>query len=85
MLKNLGDLCKPWMTGNGLPSVAALRLVQPDMSVREYSFDEIDALASQFANVLAQIGEDSGNVVAIFLSKCVEAAHDLERWRTAES
>ena len=72
MANNLGDACKPWMETSGLPSSVALRMVQPDLSRRDYSFDQIDTLANQFANALTQIGEDSGKVIAILLPKCVE-------------
>jgi hypothetical protein len=35
MLKNLGDVCRPWMEANESASPVVLRLVQPDLSVRE--------------------------------------------------
>jgi acetyl-CoA synthetase len=72
MPRNLGDVCKPWIESDGPPHRTALRLVHPDLSTRDYSFDEIDSLSSQFANVLTQIGQDSGKVIAILLPKCVE-------------
>jgi acetyl-CoA synthetase len=72
MPKNLGDVCKPWIGVHGPPHGVALRLVQPDLSAHDYSFADVDTLASQFANVLTQIGEDSGKVIAILLPKCVE-------------
>jgi acetyl-CoA synthetase len=49
-----------------------LRLVRPDLSARDYTFGEIDALASRFANVLRDIGQDQGRVVALLLPKCIE-------------
>src|ERR1039457_6664990 len=72
MPNNLGDVCKPWIRSDASPHRTALRLVQPDLSTRDYSFDEIDSLSSQFANVLTQIGQDSGKVISILLPKCVE-------------
>jgi len=72
MPKNLGDVCKPWIGNSGSNRGVALRLVQADLCTRDYSFEEIDALASQFANVLTQIGQDSGKVISILLPKCVD-------------
>ena len=72
MAKNLGDICKAWTGAAGQPDRVALRLIQPDLSTRDYTFGDIDALASQFANVLRDIGQDSGKVVGIFMPKCIE-------------
>jgi acetyl-CoA synthetase len=72
MTKNLGDVCKSWSVGAGRPDPIALRLVAPDLSVRNYSFGQIDGLAGQFANVLRDIDQDRGKVVAIFMPKCIE-------------
>ncbi len=72
MAKNLGDICQAWSGGAGRPDPVALRLIQPDLSPRDYTFGQIDVLACQFANVLRDIGQDSGKVVAIFVPKCIE-------------
>jgi acetyl-CoA synthetase len=72
MARNLGDLCKPWSAGAGQSDRTALRLVGPDLSVRDYSFGQLDAMACQFANVLGDLGQDHGKVVAILAPKCVE-------------
>jgi acetyl-CoA synthetase len=72
MARNLGDICKPWSASAGQPHRTALRLVAPDLSVRDYSFEQIDGLASRFANVLADIDQGQGKVVAILLPKCIE-------------
>ena len=72
MPKNLGDVCKPWAGTAGRAERVALRLIQSDLSVREYTFGQIDALANRFANVLTEVGEGSGKVVAIFMPKCIE-------------
>jgi acetyl-CoA synthetase len=72
MTKNLGDVCQPWAGGAGRPDPVALRLVQANLSAHDYTFGQIDALASQFANVLRDLGQDQGKVVAIFVPKCIE-------------
>jgi acetyl-CoA synthetase len=70
MTKNLGDTCQAWTNRQRDP--VALRLVQADLSFRDYSFGQIDALAGQFANVLRDLDQDQGKVVAIFMPKCIE-------------
>jgi acetyl-CoA synthetase len=72
MGKNLGDICRAWSGGVGRPDPVALRLVQSDLSPRDYTFGQIDALAGQFANVLRDVGQDAGKVVALFMPKCIE-------------
>ncbi|MBN2574144.1 MAG: AMP-binding protein [Deltaproteobacteria bacterium] len=72
MAKNLGDVCQAWSGGAGRPDPVALRLVRPDLSSHDHGFGAIDALAGQFANVLRDIGQDQGRVVALFLPKCIE-------------
>jgi acetyl-CoA synthetase len=68
--RNLGDVCKPWSEQQ--PDQVALRLIQPDLSVCDYTFGQVDSSANRFANVLREIGEDSGKVVAILLPKCLD-------------
>ena len=72
MALNIGDVC-------GLAAQTrdktALRLIRADSSVVDVSFGEMDARASQFANVLRDMGEggeDAGGVVAILLPKSEE-------------
>jgi acetyl-CoA synthetase len=72
MPKNLGDICQPWSGSDDQPAKVALRLIQPDLSIREFTFRQIDELSSQFAHVLHEIGQDAGKVVAIFMPKCIE-------------
>ena len=72
MATNLGDICKAWSNRADRPDRVALRLVQPDLSARDHTFGQIDAVSGQFANVLSDIGQDSGKVVAIFMPKCIE-------------
>ena len=72
MTTNLGDICQA-RAGGAVPAGAVgLRLVAPDLSVRDYTFEQIDGMACQFANVLRDIGQDQGKVVAIFMSKGIE-------------
>jgi acetyl-CoA synthetase len=47
-------------------------LVQADLSVRDFTFGQIDALSNQFANVLREVGEGAGKIVAILLPKSLE-------------
>jgi acetyl-CoA synthetase len=72
MATNLGDVCKAWAGVEGRPDPAALRLVQADLSARDYTYGQLDAMAGQFANVLRDLGQDRGKVVAIFMPKCLE-------------
>jgi acetyl-CoA synthetase len=72
MTDNLGDICRPWSGAGDRPDRVALRLVHDDLSVREYTFSQIDSLANRFANVLHEIGQDSGKTVAILLPKCID-------------
>jgi acetyl-CoA synthetase len=72
MAKNLGDVCKAWAGGVGQPDAVALRLVAADFAVRDYSFGEIDALAGRFANVLRDLGQDGGHVVALYVPRAIE-------------
>jgi acetyl-CoA synthetase len=72
MTKNLGDVCKAWSGKAGQPDIVALRLVQPDFSFRNITFGEMDGLACQFANVLRDLGQDQGHVVALFMPKTVD-------------
>jgi len=72
MVRNLGDICKAWSGSAGQSDPVALRLVLPDLATRDYTFGQIDALAGQFANVLCDIGQDAGKVVAIFMPKSIE-------------
>jgi acetyl-CoA synthetase len=72
MTKNLGDVCQAWTSTTQEPDPVALRFVQTDLSVRDYGSAQIDAMASQFANVLVDLGHAPDKVVAILLPKCVE-------------
>ena len=72
MQTNLGDSCKPWSGPGGQSGRVALRLVQADLSVRDFTFGQIDALSNQFANVLREVGEGAGKIVAILLPKSLE-------------
>jgi len=77
MTTNLGDICKDAPDSGGKTDWTALRLIRPDFSVRAFSFGEIDSLASQFANVLEEIGEGGGQTIAILLSKCAEVFYGV--------
>jgi acetyl-CoA synthetase len=72
MVSNLGDICQRWAGGGSQPDRTALRSIASDLSARDFTFEQIDALASQFANVLHDIEQDQGKVVAILLPKSVE-------------
>ena len=72
MTTNLGDLCQARPGRAAAGGQVALRLVGPDLSFRDYSFDQVDALACQFANVLCDLGQGNGAVVAVFVPKCID-------------
>ena len=71
MTENIGDLCSDQTRA---PSKrVGLRLVQPTGSISEFTFGELDALSNRFANVLGDLKQGPGKIVAILLPKCAEA------------
>lgn len=72
MTNNIGSICSTLQCSRGLAQKTALRLINPDLSKREYTFEEIDLGSNRCANALKDIGVSKGDVVLIFLPKQVE-------------
>jgi len=72
MTINIGDVCRVSPDVAGKHERTALRLIRPDLSVEAFSFGQIDSLSNQFANVLEELGEGRGTIIAILLPKCLE-------------
>jgi acetyl-CoA synthetase len=72
MTMNIGDVCRVSPDAASKHERTALRLIRPDLSVETFSFGQIDSLSNQFANVLEELGEGRGTIIAILLPKCLE-------------
>ncbi|RFU48410.1 acyl-CoA synthetase [Paraburkholderia sp. DHOC27] len=69
---NIGvDVCDKWADGSGRP---ALIYEHRDGTATRYSFDDLKARSSQFANALRRSGVTRGDRVAIFLPQSPETA-----------
>ena len=64
---NTGYLCTGYQIEKGLGEKIAMRLIQPDLSFKDYTFTDLDQHSNQFANVMQQIGLQSGEIMTIYL------------------
>lgn len=69
---NIGYLCTDWQVERGLGSKTALKLIDKDENLTEYSFAQLTDLSNQAANLLSSLGYQKGDRIMLLLSKTVE-------------
>ena len=69
---NIGYLCTDWQVERGLGSKTALKLIDKDETLTEYSFAQLTDLSNQAANLLSSLGYQKGDRIMLLLSKTVE-------------
>lgn len=69
---NIGYLCTDWQVERGLGSKTALKLIDKDENLFEFSFAQLTDLSNQAANLLASLGFQKGDRIMLLLSKTVE-------------
>ena len=69
---NIGYLCTDWQVERGLGSKTALKLIDKDENLTEYSFTQLTDLSNQAANLLSSLGYQKGDRIMLLLSKTVE-------------
>jgi acetyl-CoA synthetase len=69
---NVGYLCTDWQVERGLGAKTALKLIDKDETLTEYSFAQLTVLSNQAANLLTSLGLHKGDRIMLLLSKTVE-------------
>jgi acetyl-CoA synthetase len=69
---NIGHICTTAQCRAGLGDKVAMRWLAPDLSRRDYTFNDLDRESSRFANVLEGLGLAAGDVFFTFLPKMPE-------------
>lgn len=69
---NIGYLCTDWQVERGLGSKTALKLIDKDENLFEFSFAQLTDLSNQAANLLSSLGYQKGDRIMLLLSKTVE-------------
>lgn len=69
---NVGYLCTDWQVERGLGAKTALKLIEKDETLTEYSFAQLTVLSNQAANLLTLLGLHKGDRIMLLLSKTVE-------------
>ncbi len=69
---NIGYLCTDWQVERGLGSKTALKLIDKDETLTEYSFAQLTDLSNQAANLLSSLGYQKGDRIMLLMSKTVE-------------
>lgn len=72
MNNNIAYHCTQKQVEDGLGNKTALRFVYPDLTTKDFSFNELNNLSNQFANVLTNLGLNEKDIVFTFLPKCLE-------------
>jgi len=68
---NIGYRCTRGQCESGLAGKVAMRFITPSLERIDYTFADMDALTNRFANVLARLGFEKGDVFFTFLPKAV--------------
>jgi len=69
---NIGYLCTDWQVERGLGAKTALKLIDKDENLFEFSFAQLTDLSNQAANLLSSLGYQKGDRIMLLLSKTVE-------------
>ncbi len=69
---NIGYLCTDWQLQRGLGGKTALKLIDKDENLSEYTFAQLTNLSNQAANLLASYGFQKSDRIMLLLSKTVE-------------
>lgn len=69
---NIGYLCTDWQVERGLGSKTALKLIDKDETLTEFSFAQLTDLSNQAANLLSSLGYQKGDRIMLLLNKTVE-------------
>ena len=69
---NIGYLCTDWQVERGLGAKTALKLIDKDENLSEFTFAQLTDLSNQAANLLASLGFQKGDRIMLLLSKTVE-------------
>ena len=69
---NVGYLCTDWQVERGLGAKTALKLIDKDEILSEFSFAQLTELSNQAANLLASLGFQKDDRIMLFLSKTIE-------------
>ena len=69
---NIGYLCTDWQVERGLGAETALKLIDKDENLSEFTFAQLTDLSNQAANLLASLGFQKGDRIMLLLSKTVE-------------
>jgi acetyl-CoA synthetase len=69
---NIGHICTRQQCEQGRGDKVAMRFISPTMERTDYTFCDLDAGSSRFANVLQSLGYGAGDVLFTFLPKMPE-------------
>ena len=69
---NIGYLCTDWQVERGLGAKTALKLIDKDENLSEFTFAHLTDLSNQAANLLASLGLRKGDRIMLLLSKTIE-------------
>lgn len=69
---NIGHICTKLQCDKGLSDKVALRYIDSKMNHRDYTFADLDAESSRFANALDGLGISSNDIVFTYLPKVPE-------------
>ena len=69
---NIGYLCTDWQVERGLGAKTALKLIDKDENLSEFTFAQLTDLSNQAANLLSALGFQKGDRIMLLLSKTVE-------------
>ncbi len=69
---NIASLCTTTHCTRGDGNRLAMRWVDADLNYQDYTFSDLEAESNRMANLLRQVGVQSGDRVAIFLPKLPE-------------
>ena len=69
---NIGFLCTDWQVERGLGAKTALKLIDKDENLSEFTFAHLTDLSNQAANLLASLGLRKGDRIMLLLSKTIE-------------
>ena len=69
---DIGYLCTDWQVERGLGAKTALKLIDKDENLSEFTFAQLTDLSNQAANLLASLGLRRGDRIMLLLSKTIE-------------
>lgn len=72
MINNIGYICSTLQRQNGLSKKVAMRLIQSDLTFKDYTYEELDLESNRLANLLISIDTAKQDKVFILLPKQVE-------------